>query len=239
MVIPMSNINSVIRYAARKARTLSRYGHYYRIHRAFRAYTMSSPHFYLINLALAEQFKLVPGAVVECGVWRGGMIAGLVTVLGKDREYFLFDSFEGLPPAQPIDGDSIKRWQEDKLSPWYYDNCKTDESYARKAMGLAGARTVHIVKGWFKDTVQHFPKDRSIAVLRLDGDLFESTLDCLNDLYASVVKGGLIIFDDYYVWEGCSRAVHHFLSQHNLTEKVRMFNNAVCYIRKESDNIVI
>jgi len=194
---------------------------------------MSSLHFYLMNLALADNFKRIQGAVVECGVWRGGMIAGLAQLCGKDREYFLFDSFEGLPQAQPIDGDAMNRWQEDTGSPHYYDNCKTDEAYAKKAMSLSGARDVRVVKGWFKDVLPHFPKDRTIAILRLDGDLYESTLECLNNLYSSVAKNGLIIIDDYYVWEGCSRAVHHFLAQRELTDKVRMYNDTVCYIVKE------
>ena len=67
---------------------------YVNVHRRFSRYTMIYKTTYVRNLALVHQFSQVPGTVVECGVWRGGMIAGLATLLGPAREYHLFDSFE-------------------------------------------------------------------------------------------------------------------------------------------------
>src|SRR5258708_35528739 len=66
--------------------------------RKYRRHTMIPPLVYMGNLALAQRFKHIKGCVVECGVWRGGMSAGLAEVLGPERHYYLFDSFRGLPP---------------------------------------------------------------------------------------------------------------------------------------------
>jgi hypothetical protein len=60
--------------------------------------------------------------VIECGVWKGETIAGMAEVLGADREYFLFDSFQGHLDPQPIDGPAALAWKEDKGGPWYFDN---------------------------------------------------------------------------------------------------------------------
>src|ERR1041384_2429634 len=74
-------------------------------------YTMIPFLVYLDNLALARQVSALEGDIVECGVWRGGMIAGISRVLGNARKYWLFDSFEGLPPAQHTDGEAALKWQ--------------------------------------------------------------------------------------------------------------------------------
>ena len=73
---------------------------YMRIYEQFSQYTMLSASDYINTLRLAEECRAIEGCVAECGVWKGGMAAGLVSVLGAQREYFLFDSFEGLPMAQ-------------------------------------------------------------------------------------------------------------------------------------------
>src|SRR5437879_4892585 len=79
--------------------------------RKFRKFTMTPEDVYTGNLVLAQRVKAIPGAVVECGTWRGGMIAGIADVLGSKRRYFLFDSYEGLPPAKEIDGQAALAWQ--------------------------------------------------------------------------------------------------------------------------------
>lgn len=196
----------------------------------FKGFTMMSRWNYAKNLFLVDRFRNVPGVVVECGVWRGGMSAGMAAVLGPGREYYLFDSFQGLPAAKEIDGKEMLKWQAAKDAPGYFNNCSAEECFAREAMKLAGAPDAHIVKGWFKDTLPQFPKDREIAVLRLDGDLFESTMECLENLYPRVAKGGLIIIDDYCIWDGCAKAVHRFLAQRDLALKIRLYDNEVSFI---------
>src|SRR5277367_3008793 len=74
------------------------------IYRKYRNYTMIPEDSYIRNLKIAKRLKAIPGNIVECGVWRGGMIAGIAEVLGPSREYVLLDSFQGLPPAKEIDG---------------------------------------------------------------------------------------------------------------------------------------
>jgi len=186
---------------------------------------------YASNLSLASKVTGVSGCVVECGVWRGGMSAGLATILGADRNYFLFDSFEGLPPAKEIDGDAALNWQLNKESPNYYDNCTAGEEYARRAMTLSGARSFQLVRGWFDKTLPTFQLPEPIALLRLDGDWYDSTMVCLNSLFERVAPGGLIILDDYHTWDGCSRALHDFLSQHSAVERIHSLDN-ICYLQK-------
>jgi O-methyltransferase len=73
--------------------------------------------------------------------------------------------------------------------------------------------------------------DGGIALLRLDGDWYESTMACLDALYDRVVPGGLVIIDDYYTWDGCARAVHDFLSRRGVSARIRQWANAICYLR--------
>src|SRR5690606_10553053 len=144
---------------------------------------------------------------VECGVWRGGMSAALASILGPERTYHLFDSFEGLPAPKELDGEKAKSWSEGKESDSFYDNCRAEMDTAAEAMRLAGAPNVHLVKGWFDQTLPNFQPKEPIAILRLDGDWYESTMCCLTNLFDKVAPGGVIMIDDYYVWEGCTRAV--------------------------------
>jgi len=204
-----------------------------RIYGGLREFTMISQTTYVDNLQLAEGVRAIPGCVVECGVWRGGMIAGMGRVLGPDREYFLFDSFEGLPPARPIDGTAALAWQEDKSSPMYHDNCSAGPEFAEKAMQRAGIRSYHLKKGWFEKTIPAFTPPCPIAILRLDADWYDSTMVCLTRLYDYVAPGGLILLDDYYTWDGCSRAVHDFLSQRQAVERIRNLGE-ICWLRKSA-----
>ncbi len=187
---------------------------------------------FINNLELCSLYKGIMGDVVECGVWKGGMIAAISEVLGKHRNYYLFDSFEGLPPVKDIDGPDAKQWQENKSSPLFYENCKTDEAIAAEAMTRAKTERRFIVKGWFNETLPAFSTKDGIAILRLDGDWYESTMTCLEHLFHKVNKGGLIIIDDYFMWDGCTKAVHEFLVKNRLSNRIRQFNNGVCYIIK-------
>jgi O-methyltransferase len=241
--------------------------HHRELYSKYREFTMISPDRHKSNLEIVDRFKDVEGAVVECGVWRGGMIASIAEILGDARSYYLFDSFEGLPPAGELDGEKAKEYQKDVDAPDYYDNCAAEIGFAEVAMKMAGACDVTLVKGWFENTVgvteirrhrktdsenlgesatgslvstpstyiadssssteTRSPSDsQSIAVLRLDGDWYDSTMVCLNNLYDKVVPGGVIILDDYDYWEGCTRAVHDFLSARKLPVRVQEWMNS-------------
>lgn len=185
---------------------------------------------YINNLLIARAVSRVAGCVVECGVWKGGMIAGLAELLGPDREYFLVDSFEGLPPASEIDGSAALAWQSDKSSPNYHDNCRASMETAERAMTLSGARRFSLVKGWFQETLPAFKAPGGIALLRLDGDWYDSTKVCLEYLLPQMNPRGVVIVDDYYTWEGCARAVHEALVQDPLGRTIRQFDNDVCVV---------
>jgi hypothetical protein len=199
----------------------------------YATYSMIPHETFKENLRLAKKFKNIKGAVVECGVWRGGMSAALSEVLGQDRKYYLFDSFEGLPPAKEIDGYAASAWQNDKNSKIYFDNCSAEMKYAEEAMQKSGTKNYELKKGWFVDSLKDFKPTSPIAVLRLDGDWYDSTMQCLDGLYKYVVAGGVIIIDDYYTWEGCSKAVHDFLSKHKLSDTVHTSAGGVAYIIKK------
>ena len=186
---------------------------------------------YIATLRLAEETRDIDGCVVECGVWKGGMAAGLVAVLGAHRQYLLFDSFQGLPECKEIDGDAAISWQTDKNSPSYFDNCYAPPMFVEQAMRLTGSKDYHIIKGWFNQTLDKFPWSQPISFLHLDADWYDSTITCLNFLFDRVAPGGVIVLDDYHTWDGCSRALHYFLSSRSAAERVSSLGK-VCYLRK-------
>lgn len=203
------------------------------IAKRFYAFTMTPRHIFADNLKLVESVKKIPGCVVECGVWRGGMSAGMATVLGPERSYYLYDTFEGLPaPKLELDGQKALDYQNDVDSPWYFENCSAAPEFAQQAMTLSGATKVRLIKGTFQDTLPvHLPEE-PIAVLRLDGDWYESTMICLEHLFHRVQPGGLVIIDDYFAWDGCLRAVHDFLSRNAATERIRSLGK-ICHFFKQ------
>ena len=197
--------------------------------RKYRTFTMAPPSTVWRNLLLADSRRHVAGCVVECGVWRGGMSAAMAELLGDGREYFLFDSFEGLPAVTSEDGDVAKAWQQNVTSPTYYDNCSAHIEYAEQAMRLTGVSKYRIVQGWFNETVVEFVPPTPIAILRLDADWYDSTLVVLQSLFKYLARDGVVIVDDYYTWDGCSRAVHDFLSRHQLTARLGQ-EHGICVI---------
>lgn len=206
---------------------------YNSVYAKYKDFTMIPENIYVGNIILSEKFIGVKGCIVECGVWRGGMSAGIAQIMGENRTYFLFDSFEGLPDAKEIDGKAANTWQNNIDSPFYFNNCKAEMEFAEKAMKLSGAKKYKFIKGWFSKTLPDYQFNEDIAILRLDGDWYESTMECLNFLYDKVVNGGLIIIDDYYTWEGCARAVHDFLSKSHAVARIRQTETGICYIIKE------
>jgi O-methyltransferase len=152
----------------------------------------------------------VPGDLVETGVWRGGTaiyLRAILAALGDDeRRVWACDSFEGLPEADadrfPV--DVPMRFHE-------FDQLKVglDEVKANFARyGLLDDRVV-FTKGWFRDTLPTLPVEQ-IAVLRLDGDMYESTIDALVHLEPKVAPGGFVIVDDYGGIEACRQAVSDY-----------------------------
>ncbi len=183
----------------------------------------------LVDLAYQVQVILarnIPGAFVECGVWCGGasfLMADMLRQAGVlDRKVWLFDSFEGMPPPQPIDGPAAQAWAKTPEKPWYSERVpisldKVQQNASR--LGL-GSQTV-FVKGWFDQTL---PVNRDsigpIALLRIDADWYSSVRCCLENLYDQVVDGGFVVLDDYYAYDGCAIAIHEFLAQRRLAHRI-------------------
>lgn len=166
-----------------------------------------------VETALADG---VPGDLLEAGVWRGGgsifMRAILQAAGDSDRSVWVADSFEGLPKPDaetyPADeGDRHFTWKELAVSLE-----SVQENFRR--YGLLDDR-VRFLKGWFKDTLPEAPVDR-LAVLRVDGDMYESTMDALSATYAKVQPGGFVIIDDYFCLDNCRQAVDDFIKANGL-----------------------
>jgi O-methyltransferase len=178
----------------------------------------------------------VPGVLVECGVWRGGcsaaMLLAQIEAYGRvRREAFLLDSFEGLPPATGRDGPLALAWQTDTTSPAFMDNCRAGLDEVRAGLSaVLPEEGWELVPGWFEDTVPTLARrlhGQGIAVLRLDGDWYDSTMVCLEHLVPLVSEEGIILIDDYYAWDGCARAVHDYLSRHDLAYRIREIHGGI------------
>ncbi|MBK8174920.1 MAG: class I SAM-dependent methyltransferase [Rhodospirillales bacterium] len=201
--------------------------------KAFRAiydkhadYTLVSAKAYIGNLRLIRaalrREALAEGCIVECGTWAGGMTFGMIDACPEIAEFHCFDSFEGLPPATEADGE-VARASQDARAMEAGNVVASIEEFNR-GLGRFDAATrakVHVHKGWFQDTLPEFRPHRPIAVLRLDGDWYESTMVALDHLYDLVADQGLIILDDYISWDGCARAVHDFLSKRQGRERIQ------------------
>lgn len=204
---------------------------YRSLYKKYQSFTMIPEDIFINNLELSNQFLHLNGDIVECGVWRGGMTAALAEVAGTKRKIHLFDSFEGLPPAQEIDGADALAWQKNTNSDSFFDNCTADESFAMEAMKKSGA-IYRLYKGWFQNTLDQY-EGTPIAILRLDGDWYESVKVCLDKLYPLVTKGGVVIIDDYYTWAGCARAVHDYLAETKSESRLYQWRNTVAYLIKQ------
>lgn len=160
----------------------------------------------------------VPGDLIECGVWRGGgavFMKGVLEALGdRDRTVWLADSFQGLPvPSEELDLDL-------DFSRELYPHLAVSRAEVERVFRdyeLLDER-VRFLEGWFRDTLPTAPVE-TIALLRLDGDLYESTRDALQALYHRVAPGGYIIIDDYFL-PACRRAVEEFREAEGVDEAI-------------------
>ena len=158
----------------------------------------------------------VPGDFVETGVWRGGttilMRAILKTHGITDVAVWCADSFEGMPKPTATD---LKAQAESDFSDRDYLAVSLDQVKANfERFGLLDDQ-VKFLKGWFRDSLPTAPIQR-IALLRMDGDLYSSTMDALKYLYPKVSPGGYVIVDDYNSWAACRQAVDEYRLEHGI-----------------------
>jgi O-methyltransferase len=171
-----------------------------------------------IETALAED---VPGDLVECGVWRGGaciLMRAVLAVYGDEkRQVWVADSFAGVPPPDSKNYAADKDLRLDLQA----DVLAVSESAVRANFdryNLLDDR-VRFLPGWFKDSLRGAPID-CISVLRLDGDLYESTIEALDALYPRLSAGGFCIIDDYHAISACRQAVVDYREQHSISAPI-------------------
>jgi len=163
----------------------------------------------------------VPGDLIETGVWRGGTVIFMRAVLAAlddhERNVWVADSFEGLPKPDvaryPLD-EGLDYSGHPELSVGVQ---QVQANFAR--YGMLDDR-VRFLRGWFRQTLPAAPIER-LAVLRLDGDLYESTMDALDALYPKLSPGGHCIIDDYGAIPACRQAVEDYRARHGIVEEIR------------------
>lgn len=174
----------------------------------------------------------IPGDFIETGVWRGGSTIFMRALLKAEnitnRVVWVADSFEGLPKPNE------EKYAADKGDLHY--------THTQLAVSLKEVKNnfkkynlldenVKFLKGWFKDTLPNAPI-QALSILRLDGDMYESTMDGLVNLYPKLSKGGFIIIDDWGAVKGCQEAVIDYRNKFNITEEIKTIDWTGVYWRK-------
>lgn len=193
------------------------------------------------EIAKIIEEKKTKGAFVECGVWKGGCIAAMAFIAqkaGSDRKIWLFDSFEGLPEPTADDGKVAKDYAQNRAGGKLetINKCVGPLEDVKEVFFnilKINQNNVVIKKGWFQDTL---PKEKNyigtISVLRLDGDWYESTKVCLDNLYNNVIIGGYIILDDYGHWEGAKKALDEFFIEKKISPELIKIDYTGVYFQK-------
>ena len=173
----------------------------------------------------------VPGDFLEAGVWRGGAGVLLAAVVAahdaRDRRVWLADSFQGVPPPRLVEDAGVD------LSADVLPVLSVGEGIVRSLFeryDLDG-ENIRFIPGWFRESLPHCAVER-LAVLRVDGDLYESTRDALVHLYPKVVEGGYVIIDDYGILEPCRRAVEEFRLKHGAGETLHAIDGHGVFWRR-------
>jgi len=176
----------------------------------------------------------IEGDFAELGVWRGGsailMRALLKEMNAKDRNVWVADSFEGLP--EPDD----KKYPADKGDKHFmFDELKVSLEEVKHNFSKYGLldEQVKFLKGWFKNTLPTAPI-KKLAILRLDGDMYESTMDGLVNLYPKLSVGGYIIIDDWGAIPACRKAVEDYRKENSITEKIVEIDWTGVFWKKEN-----
>jgi O-methyltransferase len=147
------------------------------------------------------------GAIVECGVCGGGS-AALLADSSPAREFWLFDSWEGLPEPSTVD---VAVGGKRREKGWNF----AEEENVRALFARRPNVRVHLVKGWFEETLPRTDTG-PIALLHVDCDWYDSVRFVLESLYDLVVPGGFVVIDDYNHWLGAKRAVDEFIADRDM-----------------------
>ncbi len=173
----------------------------------------------------------VLGDLIEAGVWRGGAVIFMRGVLKAhgvtDRCVWAADSFAGLPEPR------IDLYPADRVWEGWGGRIAVPLEEVRRNFERYGLldEQVRFLPGWFRESLPSAPIER-LALLRMDGDLYESTRDALDNLYPRLSAGGFAIVDDYFV-EPCRTAVHDYRRQHGIDEPIVDIDGMGVYWRRE------
>jgi O-methyltransferase len=175
--------------------------------------------------------EAIPGDLIETGVWRGG---GTIFMRGflaehdiQDRTVWVADSFDGVPPP------SLPQDEEYRLSKDIHPYLAVTLPEVMDLFDRYGLLDdqVRFLKGWFRDTLPTAPIEQ-LALMRLDGDLYESTMDALTALYDKLAPGGFAIIDDYGKLPPCKLAVDEFRAARAISAELRQIDPTAWFWRK-------
>lgn len=162
----------------------------------------------------------VAGAIVECGVWRGGsmMVSAmkLMHMDAADRDLYLYDTYAGMPSPTSHDADftgtSAQRLlDQQRKGAGIWAEASIEEVRANLAGTGYPRQQIHLIEGRVEETLRRTLPD-AVAILRLDTDWYESTRHELIALYPRLSPGGVLIVDDYGHWRGARKAVDEYFS---------------------------
>ena len=217
--------------------------------REFDKHYMNGPAVSMLPLARLDNLQFcmedvlkrgVPGDFIETGVWRGGatiFMRALLRVHGvTDRLVWAADSFEGLPEPDAERFPLEAKAHSGPVMTNVFQHLAAGLEQVQQNFRAFGQLDdqVRFLKGWFKDTLPTAPIQQ-LAVLRLDGDYYESTMDALTNLYDKVSDGGYIIIDDYGEnrWTYCAKAVDEFRQQRGISGMLTPVDPSCSYWRKD------
>lgn len=178
----------------------------------------------------------IPGDLIETGVWRGGatiFMRGVLKAYGdQNRTVWVSDSFEGLPEPDKTRFPKEAAFHDGRIMQQVYRRMAAALPQVRanfEAYGLLDSQ-VQFLKGWFKDTLPTAPIEK-LALMRLDGDYYESTMDALTSLYDRLSCGGFVIVDDYGedAWTNCRQAVDEFRKKREIQDPLLPVDSK-CYL---------
>jgi O-methyltransferase len=162
----------------------------------------------------------VPGDFIETGVWRGGATILMRAVLKArdvtDRRVWVADSFAGLPRPNRAKYPADAKSDLHKKSQLAIPLEQVQANFRR--YGLLDDQ-VRFLKGFFAETLPHAPIER-LAVVRLDGDMYESTMDAISSLYPRLSVGGYLIVDDYGCIPACRQAIHDYRDANGIADEI-------------------
>ena len=203
-------------------------------------YTMTGPEriFSLIQSVRYVTNYKIPGDIVECGVWKGGSMMAIAKTLleqnNQEKQLYLFDTFEGMSKPEKIDVSinkipAIDYFNKLKTEIYSSDWCLSpiDEVKSNLFSTNYDKSKIHFIKGNVETTLP-MNEPKSISILRLDTDWYQSTKHELIHLFPKLSKGGVLIIDDYRHWKGVKKAVDEHIKENKIQILLNRIDGSTC-----------